>query len=180
MKRALIVVDMQNDFCPGGSLPVKDGDKIIPIINRLMDKFQLIVATKDWHKERSEHFKKWPLHCIADSFGAEFHKELNIDKISKVFLKGTSLADDGYSGFEADDNLEKFLRSKGVKEVYICGLALDYCVKATALDSVKAGFKTFIIEDATKPVSENINEINELIEMLKSQGINFVNSENLL
>ena len=180
-KRALIIVDMQNDFCPKGALPVKDGDKIIPVINSLMEKFSDIVATKDWHPENSEHFKKWPVHCVAKTYGAEFHPELKTDKIDKIFFKGTDNRDDGYSGFEAtNESLESYLRAREITDVYICGLALDYCVKSTALDAVSKGFNTFIVLDATKAVADDENEIIKLISDLKRDGIKLITSKEIL
>ena len=178
---ALFIVDMQNDFCPGGALPVKDGDKIVPVINKLMKKFEKIYASKDWHPENTAHFSKWPVHCVRNTKGAEFHKDLKVDLIKEVFLKGTSKKDDGYSAFEATNkNLNEFLKSQNVKRLFICGLALDYCVKATAIDSLKNGFETFIILDATKAVTEDKKELEKLLEDLKKQGIYLITSDKII
>ncbi len=179
MDRALIIVDVQNDFCPNGALPVEEGDKIIPVINKLMGKFNKIYASKDWHPEKSLHFEKWPVHCIQNSYGAEFHKDLNTTKIDEVFLKGTSNSDDGYSMFEATNiNFEEFLKKNSVKKLFITGLALDFCVKATALDAHKKGFETYIILDATEAV--NKEKKSEIIDELKKEGIKLVVSSDLL
>jgi len=174
---ALLIVDLQKDFCPGGSLAVRDGDKIVPVINKIIDKFNIVIATKDWHPENSAHFKKWPIHCIENSDGAEFHQDLKTSKIKKIFYKGTSTKDDGYSGFEAtNESLEDFLKNNNISTLYICGLALDYCVKATAIDSVNKGFETFIILDATKAVETEKDEIDKIINELKNKGIKFISS----
>src|SRR4030042_1429495 len=142
--RALLIVDVQNDFCPGGALPVPQGDEVVPVINRLMDAFPLIVASKDWHPKDSVHFNQWPHHCVQGTSGAEFHPGLDAGKIHQVFLKGTRNQDDGYSAYEATNlDLGGFLRQKGVEELVVTGLATDYCVKASALDSVAKGFKTY-------------------------------------
>src|SRR5579859_2188035 len=134
--KALLIVDVQNDFCPGGTLAVPEGDKVVPVINRLEDAFPLVVASKDWHPKDTVHFQKWPPHCIQNSRGAEFHPGLETAKIQETFLKGTYNRDDGYSAFEATSNdLEKYLREKGVMELYVTGIATDYCVKASALDA---------------------------------------------
>ncbi len=178
---ALFIVDVQNDFLPNGALAVKDGDKIIPVINKLTKKFEKIYASKDWHPEDSVHFKKWPVHCVKNTPGADFPKKLEVKKIKKIFLKGTENKDDGYSAFEAtNENLKKYLKKENVKRLFICGLALDYCVKATAIDSIRNGFETFIILDATKSVTEDKNEIKNLIENLKKEGIFFITSDKLI
>ncbi len=178
---ALFIVDLQNDFCPGGALAVEDGDKIVPIINKIMKKFKNIYASKDWHPEESVHFDKWPKHCIANSYGAELHKDLKKEYIKEIFIKGTSNSDDGYSAFEATNkNLFKFLKQNKIKRLFICGLALDYCVKATALDSVKKGFETFIIIDATKPVNKDEKFIKKLLDELKKKGVFIITSDKII
>src|SRR5690606_19482878 len=111
MKKALLIVDVQNDFCPGGALAVKDGDKVVPVINGIIDKFDLVLASKDWHPVDSVHFEKWPVHCVQNTYGADFHPDLQTDKIDRVLLKGTQNKDDGYSAFEATNvSLADFLR----------------------------------------------------------------------
>ena len=178
---ALFIVDLQNDFLPEGALPVNNGDKIIPVINKLMKKFKKIYASKDWHPENSEHFKKWPVHCIEKSHGSEFPEKLNSENILNIFYKGTSNRDDGYSAFEAtNQNLTSFLKQHRVKRLFICGLALDYCVKATAVDSIENDFETFIILDATKPVNQDDNFIKKLIDELKKKGIFFITSDKII
>ena len=178
---ALFIVDLQNDFLPGGALAVQNGDEIIPIINKLIKKFKKIYASKDWHPVDTVHFNKWPVHCVENSKGADFPEELNKEWIKEIFLKGTLNKDDGYSAFEATNkNLLKFLKQNNIKRLFICGLALDYCVKATALDSVKNGFETFIILDATKAVNQEKNFIDKLIEDLKKKGIFFITSDKII
>ncbi len=152
-KPALFIVDVQVDFCPGGALPVPDGDKVVPVINDLMNYFDVILASKDWHPPKTKHFEKWPPHCVAGTPGADFHPELNAMKIQKVFYKGTSENDDGYSAFEAtNDDLEDFLKRNGIDHLYITGLATDYCVRATALDALKRGFKVSVVKEAVRGV----------------------------
>ncbi len=178
---ALFIVDLQNDFCPGGALPVKDGDKIVEIINKIMKKFKNIYASKDWHPKNTEHFRKWPVHCVENTKGAELHKDLKVDSIKEIFLKGTSNKDDGYSAFEATNkSLNEFLNKNNIKRLFICGLALDYCVKATALDSIKHGYETFIILDATKPVNQDENYVKTLINSLREKGIFIITSDKII
>jgi len=173
--QALLVVDVQNDFCPGGALAVPDGDKVVPVINRLMDKFSLVIASRDWHPEETVHFEKWPVHCVQNTLGAEFHPELDQRKIHRKIVKGTQNRDDGYSAFEAADiNLAEFLRKQSVTDVYICGLALDYCVKATALDAVKNGFNTWLFTDATRPVNVQPEDGKQVLETMQTAGVRFV------
>ena len=170
--RALLIVDVQNDFCPGGALAVPDGDKIVPVINSLMDEFELVVASKDWHPSQTVHFQKWPVHCVHNRPGAEFHPGLESVKIGQVFLKGTGNKDDGYSAFEATNlNLEKFLRERKVTDLYVAGLATDYCVRASTLDAVRLGFKTYVVEDAIAAVDVNPGDGSRAIDEMKKSGV---------
>lgn len=176
--RALIIVDLQNDFCPGGALPVPEGDEIINVVNKIIDKFDLIIASKDWHPQDTAHFKRWTPHCIQNTYGAEFPSTLRIDKIDKIFYKGTTNEDKGYSAFEADNlDLNEYLKERKINELYVCGLALDYCVKETAKSAIKNGYKTFIIIDATKAISEKTKE--EAITELSKLGVIFIKSMEL-
>jgi nicotinamidase/pyrazinamidase len=176
----LIIVDVQNDFCPGGALAVRDGDRVVPVINRLADQFDVVVASQDWHPRESLHFQKWPRHCVQNTWGAALHPSLDTSKIQKIFLKGTRNKDDGYSAFEAtNENLVEFLKQKGVTDVYVAGLATDYCVKATALDARKKGFTTTIIKDACRAVGAAEGTAQAIIEM-KKHGIRFISSKNIL
>ena len=175
--KALLVVDVQNDFCPGGALAVPDGDKVIPVINRLMEQFTIIVASKDWHPRDSVHFKKWPPHCVQNSKGAEFHPQLNSKKIRQVFLKGTKNKDDGYSAFEAtNDDLSNVLHKDGVTDLYVAGLATDYCVRASALDAVRRGFHTWVVTDAVEAVNINPDDGRKAIEEMKKAGVELITS----
>ncbi|QDA30717.1 nicotinamidase [Thermococcus indicus] len=156
-EEALIVVDMQRDFMPGGALPVPEGDRIIPRCNEYIDEFRgkgaLIVATRDWHPESHISFREqggpWPRHCVQNTPGAEFVVELPADAV--IISKATEPDKEAYSGFEGTD-LAEILRRNGVKRVYICGVATEYCVRATALDAAKQGFEVYLLRDAVKGI----------------------------
>jgi len=176
--KALLIVDVQNDFCSGGTLAVPDGEKVVPVINKLMERFAIIIASKDWHPERTNHFDKWPVHCVQNSFGAAFHPQLDDEKIQQVFLKGTGSEDDGYSAFEATNiDLEQFLRDHKIDDLYISGLATDYCVLSSALDAHKMEFNVFVIEDAVRGVDLVRGDSERAIEEMKHMGIIFIRSE---
>ena len=152
---ALIVVDVQNDFCPGGALAVNEGDQIIETLNELMPRFGTVVATQDWHPEDhlsfTRHGGQWPDHCVAGTQGADFHPRLRREEIDLTVRKATRSDQEAYSGFDGTDLAEQ-LRARGVRRVFVGGLALDYCVDATALDAARAGFETYVIRDATRAV----------------------------
>lgn len=175
---ALILVDIQNDFVPGGRLPVPAGNEIVKLVNELQDSFELVVATQDWHPSTHKSFatqhpgKKqfeiislhgldqvlWPDHCVQGTSGADFHSDLNTMKVEAVFRKGMNPEIDSYSGFydngyKKSTGLAGYLRERGVKKVYVCGLAADYCVAYTAKDALKENFETYIIEDATRAIN---------------------------
>lgn len=196
--KALILVDIQNDFCPGGNLAVKDGDQVIPIVNQLQLKkdYDLIVATQDWHPKNHKSFASnnlgksvgemgelngqpqvmWPDHCVQRSNGAAFHKDLDMSKIVKIFQKGTNPEVDSYSGFFDNDHksstgLGEYLKSEGVTFVDVVGLALDYCVKATALDSNNLGFITTVIVPATRAVNLTPGDDIKAVAELKKAGV---------
>lgn len=178
--RTLLIVDVQIDFCPGGSLGAPGTDQVVPVINELMPNFDLILASKDWHPKETVHFKKWPVHCVHDTRGAAFHSGLQEETIDKVFLKGTDNKDDGYSAFEAtNEDLVEFLEEEGVEELHICGLTTDYCVKQTVLDSLKNGFETLVVEDAIRPVNANPGDGERAVQEMKDQGARFVKAEEL-
>ncbi|WP_282016878.1 bifunctional nicotinamidase/pyrazinamidase [Salegentibacter mishustinae] len=176
--KTLIIVDPQNDFMPGGSLSVPNGDEIIPIINELQEKFDLVIASQDWHPAghasfASSHKGKsefetielngieqvmWPEHCVQNTEGAEFHKDLKTAKIEAIFRKGTSLEIDSYSAFYDNRHLKStglsgYLKEKNAEDLYFCGLAAEICVHFTAIDAIKEGFKATIIEDATRALN---------------------------
>lgn len=186
--KALIVVDLQNDFCPGGKLPVLDGDKIIPKINDLLNKFPLIIFTKDWHPHNHLAFAEnhsvkpfstnedgdilWPSHCVQDTPGADLHSDIDFKRIDGdfyIFKKGDKVDEHPYSGFGAKE-LDKFLKERGVDELIICGLALDYCVKDTALDAIKLGYTTTLMLDCTKSIANP----NKTITELYNAGVNII------
>lgn len=177
---ALIIVDIQNDFLPGGALAVQNGDEVIAVINQLQPHFDLVVATQDWHPADHKSFasshpgKKifeqinlqglpqvlWPDHCVQATSGAEFSSLLDSKQIEAIFRKGMDKNIDSYSGF-FDNGKKKatgmgdYLKGRGVTNIYVTGLAADYCVNFTALDGLELGFKSIIVLDATKPIDEN-------------------------
>ena len=172
---ALMIIDVQNDFCPGGALPVPEGDKVVPVINSLMDKFGFIVATRDWHPEQTVHFDKWPVHCVRNTPGAAFHPDLDQTKIDKVISKGTGNKDDGYSAFETEElDLSAFLKEKGIDTLYFTGLATEYCVKASALDAARNGFKTYVILDGIRGIDVNPGNIEKAMKEMSDAGIDFI------
>ncbi|MCS6834118.1 MAG: bifunctional nicotinamidase/pyrazinamidase [Flammeovirgaceae bacterium] len=193
---ALIVVDIQNDFIKGGALAVPEGEKVIPLINVIMEKFDLIVATQDWHPANHKSFAVnhpgknvgevidlnglpqvlWPVHCVQNTPGAELVKTLNLSKITKVFVKGTDPEIDSYSGFydnghRKSTGLGEYLKEKGVKEVYVCGLATDYCVKHTVLDALSLGFYTYLIRAASRAVNLNPKDEENAVKEMRKRGV---------
>lgn len=171
---------MQNDFVEGGALAVKGGNQIVDIINKLQESFELVIATQDWHPKNHISFSSWPSHCIQGTYGAELVKALNKVKIKKIIQKGTDPQIDSYSGFfdnerKNETELRSYLKENNVQELFIVGLATDYCVKYTALDAVNLGFKTNVIIDATR----SIGNIEKAILEMKSAGINIINSKSL-
>lgn len=175
--KGLIIVDVQKDFCPGGSLATAEGDNIIPVINNLMKKFDHIVASKDWHPASTVHFEKWPVHCVRGTDGAEFHNDLKVERINEVALKGTGNTDDGYSAFEATNlDLHYWLKKQNITDLFVCGIASEYCVNATAMDAQKAGFKTFVVEDAISAVEARPGDTENALTNMKNAGIQMVKS----
>ena len=162
-RSALIIVDLQNDFCVGGNLAVEGANDIIPIINRLIPKFQIVVATQDFHPLDHSSFKIWPVHCVAGTKGAELHPDLDKTRINRYIKKGLNLEKDAYSGFQ-DTELLLYLRENKVDKIFICGLAADVCVKDTAIDAIKG-----VNADTTKTAYEE----------MKKCGIIFVNSDEI-
>lgn len=162
--KALILVDVQNDFLPGGSLAVPRGDEIVPILNDLQEQYKCVIASKDWHPKGHMSFEQWPEHCVQKSWGAEHPKALKTGKIEKTFLKGTEIDKDSYSAFL---EMEPYLKKRGVTEIFIVGLALDFCVKTTALDAVKRGWKTHVLLEGCRA----IGNVDEVVAELKNAGI---------
>ncbi len=179
-KKALLIVDVQNDFCPGGALGIKDGDEIIPVINKYIKIFAAkklpIFASRDWHPKKTAHFKKfggvWPEHCIQNTKGAAFHPKLKLPKGVVLLYKGMDPEKDSYSAFQAQGqngmSLPNLLKILDMKELYIAGLATDYCVKFTTHDAIRQGFKVKILLDAIKGVNLKPNDSENVIrEMVK-------------
>ncbi|WP_456321126.1 nicotinamidase [Palaeococcus sp. (in: euryarchaeotes)] len=174
---ALIVVDMQRDFMPGGALPVPEGDRIIPKVNEYIKTFKekgaLIIATRDWHPPNHMSFKEyggiWPPHCIQNTEGAEFVVKLPEDAI--IISKADKPDKEAYSGFQ-DTNLAELLRERGIKKVYICGVATEYCVKATALDALREGFEVYLLKDAIKGIKKEDEE--DALKELEEEGAKII------
>ncbi|RMG49198.1 MAG: nicotinamidase [Acidobacteria bacterium] len=175
---ALIVVDVQNDFCPGGALPVPAGDEVVPELNAWIAWARaggaLVVASRDWHPAHHCSFEpfggRWPPHCIAGTPGAAFHPRLEIPDEAVIVSKATQPDRDAYSAFDGT-GLETRLRERGVKRVLVGGLALDYCVKATALDAARAGFETVLLRSATRPVEVHPGDGERAVEELRAAGV---------
>ena len=169
---ALIVVDVQRDFCPGGSLAVPDGDQVVPVINRLAPKFQTVVTTHDSHppdhSSFSRHGGPWPDHCVEGTPGWELHPDLELDPHHKVF-KGRDREVDGYSGWSPE--LADFLSRRGTARVVVVGLALDYCVQATALDARAAGYEVVVLTDATRAVNVKPDDGERALDGLRAAGV---------
>lgn len=201
--KALIIIDVQNDFMPGGRLAVTDADKIIPVINKIQEHFDLIVATQDWHPKNhlsfaSNHpdkkpFEKafvqgreetlWPDHCVQGSEGAELYPLLETNKIAAIFRKGMNAEIDSYSGFydnhhKISTGLSGYLKDKGVNEVHFCGLAADICVYFTIQDAVEEGFTALLIEDASQPL--DIDNFESIREKLLTLGVGIIDSEDIV
>ncbi|HEY8490951.1 MAG TPA: bifunctional nicotinamidase/pyrazinamidase [Dehalococcoidia bacterium] len=163
-KRALAVVDVQNDFCPGGSLGVPEGDRVVPVLNQYARRFHEegspVIATRDWHPPKTRHFQEgggpWPPHCVQGTPGAAFHPDLRLPPGTTVLSKGMDPNEDSYSAFDArtdaGESLAELLRRLGVEELYVGGLATDYCVRATALDALAQGFRVTVLTDAVRGV----------------------------
>lgn len=202
---ALILVDIQNDFLPGGALAVKEGDQIIPLVNELQPYFELVVATQDFHpadhgsfaanhpgKKPGDHIDLdgldqvlWPVHCVQGTQGAEFAKSLHMDQVATVVKKGLDKKIDSYSGFydnghKRSTGLTGYLKDKGVKQVFVTGLAADYCVKFTALDAVKEGFETVVIQDATRAVNLQEGDFEKAMEELREKGAEIMQSKEVV
>ena len=184
-KQALLVVDVQNDFCPGGTLAVAQGDEDVEPLNRAIDKFLAkgtpVFKTRDWHPPTTKHFEKyggvWPVHCVQNTKGAEFHPRLRDDPRIHLISKG--LGDtDCYSGFDETDLADQ-LRLNGVEEVFIGGLTTDYCVKTTALDALKNGFSVKVLGDAIKPVDLQPGDGDRAIEEMRAAGAEVVTSKSM-
>jgi len=192
---ALLVVDFQNDFTPGGALPVEHGDEIAPAINAIADRFDLVVATRDWHPPDHGSFEGveidpgkwkgidpagiWPVHCVAGTEGAQLHPALDQSNLDVIVDKAQDRYTQGYSAFHGGD-LAGVLRDRGVDHVYIAGLATDYCVKNTVLDAVREGFAVTVVEDAVRGIDVKPGDSARAIEEMKAAGADVVSSGELL
>lgn len=197
--KALLLIDIQNDFLPGGALEVPRGDEVVAVANRLMPTYKLVVATQDWHPANHRSFITqhpdhrvgdvitldgitqvlWPDHCVQGTVGAEFAAELDVNAIHHVIQKGTDRNIDSYSGFfdnarRRATGLETFLREKGVDEVHIVGLATDYCVKFTALDAAELGFQTVVLTEGTRGVELNEGDCEQALRQMQAAKITLV------
>jgi len=176
---ALVVVDVQHDFLPGGALGVAEGERILAPIDALAPRFARVYATRDWHPPDHSSFAAqggpWPVHCVANSHGAAFDERLDLGKIDVIVDKGTAVETDGYSGFAAT-SLADDLRAHGVRRVFVCGLATDYCVKATALDARAEGFDVLVIADASAAVEVAPGDELRALEELRAAGVAVVQS----
>jgi len=199
---ALLIIDVQNDFCPGGRLPVREGDRVVPVINRIMSSFSLIIATQDWHPAdhisfASNHEGKkpfdtvklddieqvlWPEHCVIGTEGADFHPDLDTDRFRLILRKGTNNRLDSYSAFFENDRktstgLSFFLKGLGIHRVYLCGLAADVCVFYSAMDAVHAEFDTFFIFDATRGVDVHEGNVQKAMREMEKEGVRITDSD---
>jgi nicotinamidase/pyrazinamidase len=202
MGRALLVIDVQNDFCPGGSLAVPEGDRVVPVINRLAPRFAKVVATQDWHPPGHVSFASshpgakafqtvelpgvgrqmlWPEHCLAGSPGAELHPGLQTAPISLIVRKGSQLTLDSYSAFFENDRrtptgLSACLRELGCKELYLCGLAMDVCVYYSAQDALRLGFAVRLVQDACRGIDQPAGSLQERLRELVQAGVRILDS----
>lgn len=197
--RALIIVDLQNDFLPGGALAVADGDQVVPVANRLMKSFALVVATQDWHPADHQSFARqhagrtpgelidlhgltqvlWPPHCVQNTGGACFAPGLETARIARVFPKGTDPRVDSYSGFFDNGKIRAtglgdYLRAEGVDEVAVLGLATDYCVRFTALDAVGLGFRTKLVVEGCRAVNLAEGDDARALAAMRAAGVEIV------
>ncbi len=203
--RALLLIDIQNDFMPAGSLPVADGEAVVPVANALMPRYPLVVATQDWHPADHGSFAAshpgtrpgevidlggvpqvlWPPHCVQGTPGAEFHKDLNITRIDHVVRKGTDPAVDSYSGFFDNarrhaTGLDAFLKSRGVDELVIAGLATDYCVQFTVLDGANLGYAVTVVTDGCRAVELRPGDGERAFGLMRDAGAALVDSAGIL
>lgn len=203
--KCLVLTDIQNDFLPGGALAVPEGDQIIPIANRLQSAFPLVAATQDWHPANHGSFvanhpgKKiydqielggvpqilWPVHCVQNTRGADFAPGLQRERVAKVFHKGTDADIDSYSALfdnmhRKSTGLGEWMKEQGVTEVFFCGLATDYCVKFSALDAVQFGFKTDVIEDASRGIDLQTDDVKKAIAEMKGAGVRILQSKDVI
>jgi nicotinamidase/pyrazinamidase len=204
-KTALVMVDIQNDFCEGGSLAVPEGSAIVELANALQPHFDLVIATQDWHPQDHTSFAAnhqdtnvgdvvsldgisqimWPVHCVQNSMGAQFHPRLDVSRIHKIVHKGADRLIDSYSAFFDNAHLRStgladYLQEHGVEEVYIIGLATDYCVKYSCLDAAKLKLKTHVIIDACRGIDLTAGDIDKALAEMVAVGVDIIYSESIL
>jgi nicotinamidase/pyrazinamidase len=183
MADALLIIDFQNDFTPGGALAVAEGDRIGAPIQRLAPQFDVVAATRDWHPPDHSSFQSqggpWPPHCVQGTPGAELHPAMDAIDVDFVVDVGRERDDEGYSGFEKSDLAEQ-LRSRGVDRIAVCGLATDYCVRASAIDACREGFEVTVVEDAVRPVEVEPGDGERALEEMREAGAKVAGSEELL
>ena len=183
INKALLIVDVQNDFCPGGALGVQNGDRVVPVLNRYIEKFAQagmpIFLTRDWHPPRTSHFNTaggvWPPHCVQGSKGAEFHPDLKISNKAVVLSKGTAVDEDSYSAFAAADAcgvaLKDILQQRGIERIYVGGLATDYCVKETVVEGLMQGFQVVLLQDAICGVNLQPEDSAQALDIMVKAGV---------
>lgn len=202
--KTLLIVDLQNDFLPGGAISVPHGNEIIPVLNQIIPKFSLILATKDWHPENHVSFaanhpgKKigdtarfngidqilWPVHCVQNSRGSELSPELQADAITAIFYKGTDPSVDSYSAFfdnarKKSTGLSEFLRSRKIKEFFIAGLAVEYCILYTAIDAVEEGFQPIVIKDCCRGINLKKGDEERAFKKMRDAGVEVITSNDV-
>lgn len=202
--KALLMIDIQNDFCPGGALAVPDGDKIIPVVNKLIQSFDSVIQSQDWHTPGHSSFASshdgknpfdvvqmdygnqvlWPDHCVQGSRGAEFHPDLNTEKTEVIVRKGFRKQIDSYSTFYENDQtthtgLTGYLRERGITDLYTVGLATDFCVKWSVLDGIKEGFNMVLIEDAVRGIDLD-GSLKVALDEMNESGATFIHSNEIL
>lgn len=204
-KRALIMVDLQNDFCKGGSLEVPNGDEVVVLANQLQSYFHCLIATKDWHSQNHVSFASnqpghkvgdvisvdnipqvlWPDHCVQNTWGSEFHPSFNTKDVDKIIYKGSDKNIDSYSTFFDNEHLrstglEDYLRKENITDVYVLGLATDYCVKYSCLDAVQLGFSVYVIEDACRGVELQNGDVEKALQDMQNAGVKIVTSAQII
>ena len=179
---ALLIVDVQNDFCPGGLLAVRDGDRVVPVLNRYIELFRSeglpVLASRDWHPAQSSHFKQfggiWPVHCVQSSSGAEFHPQLELPDDTIIFSKGMDPSRDDYSAFQGlDPNMQPLpavIKELGITRLYVGGLTTDYCVRETVIDGLGCGLAVTLLEDAIRGVDLEAGDSERAIAAMKAAG----------
>ena len=200
--KALVLVDLQNDFLPAGALPVPDGDQVIPLANQIMQRFDLVVATQDWHPSNHASFAAihpgkmpgdvidldglqqtlWPVHCVQNTVGSAFAPGLDISRVRKIIRKGTDPGIDSYSGFfdnghRESTGLDFYLKQAGVTETFILGLATDYCVKFTAMDALELGFATYVLVNACRGVELQTGDVAAALHDMATAGVQIITGD---